>query len=297
MNDSQFADTIPPAALVPHDNETSVDVEFRGQFEAQVELLVEFGKAQAEFEALKKDTEGQSGHQRFKYMNFAVLRAAVVKPLAAHGIGFTQAFTSSRESAGSYMLLTSVVAGHGAMMICRQWWPTETGSPNAHDGQTRNVRDLGGLMTYYRRYAAQTLLVVEGDRDEDSNPEPTPYGRRETPPSSSGQKPKGRGGRPSHRDAAVDREQDYNGSPGEDKEPLPEKPRARTQEQNTRLKELFDMRYGAPEYSELSKEERAQMIKKDCYAWAKSVPNELTYDQAEAIIAKLCDITGGSNGS
>ena len=162
--------------------DTAWEPEFRGSLENQVKLIVALTAAMAEFKEIKKSVRGQTGKQEYKYAPLSSVIDASVPALAAQEIGFTQTFTSTDNPEDKRRLLTSILAGHGAMMIVKEWFVSNVGNPTQYDGKVKTIKDLGGLETYLRRYATQAILFVEGDRDEDQNPNPEPYNNR--PPTS-----------------------------------------------------------------------------------------------------------------
>ena len=169
--------------------DTAWEPEFRGSLENQVKLIVALTAAMAEFKEIKKSVRGQTGKQEYKYTPLSSVIDASVPALAAQEIGFTQTFTSTDDPADKRRLLTSILAGHGAMMIVKEWFVSNVGNPTQYDGKVKTSKDLGGLETYLRRYATQAILFVEGDRDEDQNPNPEPYNDR-PPTSQSKQQPR-----------------------------------------------------------------------------------------------------------
>jgi hypothetical protein len=70
--------------------------------------------------------------------------------------------------------VTTVVAGHGALLESRLGFKAEG-----------NIKDLGGLSTYMRRYGYRAVFLLEGDDDIDNDGEANPpvnQQRRREPP-------------------------------------------------------------------------------------------------------------------
>jgi len=165
--------------------ESATSIHVVGGQEARQAFWSAFAQAQANFEAIHRDREGQKGNQRFQYATLSSILRATVPHLAASGIAFQQ---HANSDGGTTTTITTILAGHG----CEVWSSLSfERSPWGAEGKYGEfgVQDYGKLLTYFRRYATQTVLCVEGDRDVDDGDSPASIPSRgeqrsrQTPPS------------------------------------------------------------------------------------------------------------------
>ena len=116
-------------------------------------LFEALAKAQAEFEAIPEDAQGQIGKdRRFKYADFMTLIRHTRPYLVKHGLLLIQPLHYQDGMA----VTTTIIAGHGARI-----------ESSFAFGADPNPQEFGRAHTYYRRYQLQAILGIEGeDADE-----------------------------------------------------------------------------------------------------------------------------------
>jgi hypothetical protein len=132
-----------------------------GTTEAFCKLLVEMSAAKTEFDKLKKNKlvsyhDAKGKLIQYPYSPIADLDAVSQTALAKHGIGVAFLLTRPDEDT---VTITALVAGHGVILeyVAQLYGASD-------------IKDMGGLTTYMRRYMWQCLFSVEGDRDADEIP-------------------------------------------------------------------------------------------------------------------------------
>jgi ERF superfamily protein len=138
-------------------------------------LYEELAKAQAEFTAVPKTSDGQIGQQKFKYAGYATLVRCVRPALSAHGITLFQPL----HSRGGMAVTTTILAGHGASISSSFEFKAAFTKKQKDGTVVDDPQEFGRAHTYYRRYQLQAMLGIEGDKDADDladvNTEKTQY--------------------------------------------------------------------------------------------------------------------------
>ena len=267
--------------------DTAWEPEFRGSLENQVKLIVALTAAMAEFKEIKKSVRGQTGKQEYKYAPLSSVIDASVPALAAQEIGFTQTFTSTDNPEDKRRLLTSILAGHGAMMIVKEWFVSNVGNPTQYDGKVKTIKDLGGLETYLRRYATQAILFVEGDRDEDQNPNPEPYNDR-PPTSQSKQQPR----KPAPKQQPLPQAEATDRSA-----PQPDVAKTEPQPTTQTQKETISALYQRLLPAGLTREQMRQKTGRDIHKRTGVSVRDLDFGRAAALIIQLQEELNKQNAS
>lgn len=122
--------------------------------------LAALAEAQAEFEPVHKDREGQIGNVMLRYADLAQLRKATTKALSKHGISCPQ-FLVDAQTEGKRCVVT-MLYGKGGMVVARYTYD-----------EAEDIRQDGKVSTYARRYGYQAVLGLDGDQDEDTQAAPT----------------------------------------------------------------------------------------------------------------------------
>jgi hypothetical protein len=134
-----------------------------GTIEARAKLWAELAMAIAEFPPIPKNkhvkfySKKVGGFIEYDYSTYAAIRSAVDAPLGKHGI-----VAMSFPHEGPDYVVTTLLAGHGAEV----WATLVCPLPDGMD-----IKVLGGLFTYLRRYGLQQVLCREGDVDADDLPD------------------------------------------------------------------------------------------------------------------------------
>jgi hypothetical protein len=154
-----------------------------GTPEARATLFGELAKATAAFKRVSKERDvsfptrrkdGSRGPDvEYSYATYASHRNAIDDALGEHGIVCIAAPHGMTNN-----FVTTCLAGHGAEL-----WSTIKIQPV----QGMDVKQLGALFTYYRRYQLAAMLGLEGERDADEmpaeqlRPEPAPKPQARSP--------------------------------------------------------------------------------------------------------------------
>jgi uncharacterized membrane protein len=134
-----------------------------GTIGARAKLWSELAAAIAEFPPIPKNkhvrffSKKVNGYIEYDYSTYSAIRTAVDGPLGKHGI---VALSFPHEGPG--YVVTTLLAGHGAEV----WSTLVCPLPDGLD-----IKILGGLFTYLRRYGLQQVLCREGDVDADDLPD------------------------------------------------------------------------------------------------------------------------------
>lgn len=126
------------------------------QPDATAQLYAALAKAQGAFSPIKKDRDGQTGNQKFKYADFDQLIAATRPALVENGLAVIQLINSGAD--GSSSIETRLVHQSGACVTA----VLTIARPNFE-----RVQDFGKLISYLRRYAYSAILCLAADDDED----------------------------------------------------------------------------------------------------------------------------------
>lgn len=124
--------------------------------DATAQLYAALAKAQGAFSPIKKDRDGQVGHQKFKFADFDQLIAATRPALVANGLAVIQLIKSGAD--GASIVETALVHESGASVAST----VLVARPNFE-----RVQDFGKLISYLRRYAYSAILCLAADDDDD----------------------------------------------------------------------------------------------------------------------------------
>lgn len=127
-----------------------------------IKLLAE---AQAEMPNPKKDTQGQTGHQTYKYATLDQVIEIVKKPLNSRGIFLTQ---PSALNAEGRMVVQTVVFYEGVQLVLDS-------KPYEYDS---DPKEFGKRETYARRYSLLTAFGLAGEEDTDGDTGPAKPARK-----------------------------------------------------------------------------------------------------------------------
>lgn len=117
------------------------------------EIAAALAKAQGEMSnAVMNRT---NPHFKSKYADMASVLDAIRKPLAVHGIAFSQAVEIRQ---GGQVLVTKLIHSSG------QWLGSEFPLPT-----TARIQEMGSALTYARRYSLAAIVCNSADEDDDAN--------------------------------------------------------------------------------------------------------------------------------
>src|SRR5690606_1660290 len=109
------------------------------QPDAIAQLYTALAKAQGDFTPIKKDRDGQTGNQKFKYADFDQLITATRPHLVANGLAVIQLINSGSD--GTSSIETRLVHQSGASIAS---------SMTIARANYDKVQDYGKLITYLR---------------------------------------------------------------------------------------------------------------------------------------------------
>jgi len=130
----------------------------------QAALYGALALAQGEFKSIAKNRTvriaSAKGSYTFRYADLEAILSACRPALAKNGLALVQTLESVPD--GGTLLLTEIVHKDGGRIM------SEVKLPRYDNGDPKS---FGGLVTYYRRYAACPMLGVSADDDLDENGE------------------------------------------------------------------------------------------------------------------------------
>jgi len=136
--------------------------------EETVDLIKAIGKVSFECPAFTRDTDGQTGNQKYKYTPLENI-LTVLKPICQkHGLVVVQLPVVSEENHHTGVITR--VYHEGGMLHNTIFHPAELGGRDA-------IKDQGGVITYLRRYALVSifgLVLVGEDWGGDGSPATKP---------------------------------------------------------------------------------------------------------------------------
>lgn len=118
-------------------------------------LFTAISKAQGEFTSVKFDATNPFFNNS-KYATLSATQEMYRPVLAKHGLGLIQSITVEGED---YFLETLVIHASGQFISDRLKLMIDR----------KNMQGLGSAITYAKRYAAQSILGICGDDDDDGN--------------------------------------------------------------------------------------------------------------------------------
>jgi hypothetical protein len=126
----------------------------------EAELAKSLAAAQKDLKAPKFDSQSMAfGGRPYKYASLAAVTAAARSALAAHGISILQPATTAE---GRICVETVLIHASGAK------WSTGTLSMPL----PVKIQDIGGVLTYARRYSLCAALAIAAEDDLDGAEEP-----------------------------------------------------------------------------------------------------------------------------
>ena len=122
------------------------------------EIAAALAKAQGEFPEITFDSEVEvtmksGGKYRFKYATLTNIIRATRPALSANGLALVQTFENTA-------LTTRLIHSSGQQLTSTIELPIDDSMSN---------QDIGGVMTYFKRYSISAILGVSADADDDSN--------------------------------------------------------------------------------------------------------------------------------
>lgn len=140
-------------------------------------MAIALGKAQAEFPIVAKDKtvkkkgkskQGNDFEYSYKYADLTNVIEAIRGVLHKHELAFTQLPTFHGEK---FVLVTRIWHSSGEEIV--SIWPLAA---------MADLQDMGGQLTYVKRYALTAALGIAADEDVDGKPkEPEKEGKRNAP--------------------------------------------------------------------------------------------------------------------
>lgn len=142
--------------------------------EARKKYFADFAKAQGAFKVNAKNQEvtvvstkdGKVTKYTYKYLTLSELTEIIRKPFADNGIHFTQKIKVNykNERMAFVTIVTSFRHSSGY-----EDEPNELVLPAYLSGSQKDIQTLGGVFTYAKRYALQSLVGISADEDDDAN--------------------------------------------------------------------------------------------------------------------------------
>jgi hypothetical protein len=123
------------------------------------ELMAALAKAQGKMTGALKDCSNP--FYKSKYADINSVWTACREPLSENGLAVTQ--TIQEKDNGEIYLRTTL--GHAS----GQWMSSVMPIRIRVDGKKNELHELGGCLTYLRRYALSALVGVTADEDDDGN--------------------------------------------------------------------------------------------------------------------------------
>lgn len=142
-------------------------------------LFAALAAAQGEFDEVKRTATVDfraGGHRvNFRYAPLSELYRATRPALAKHGLALLTPWASAGEAADADGVIEAVYE-IAAILTHKDGGRIEAhvrfGADLARRGDTLDIKLLGALITYQRRYAINALLGLDGDPDADDVPTP-----------------------------------------------------------------------------------------------------------------------------
>lgn len=124
------------------------------------QIAAALAAAQAEFEPIKFDArvtvrpkDPSKGSYTFEYATFANILASTRKALSKNGLALSQTFENT-------ILTTRLLHSSGQQLKSTIDLPIDPKMSN---------QDIGGVMTYFKRYAFSALIGISAEADDDAN--------------------------------------------------------------------------------------------------------------------------------
>jgi hypothetical protein len=130
------------------------------------DLITAIGKAKAKFGKVKKAANGQVGRVTFKYSDLQHLLDQTESALLEEGVVVLQPLSTAENG---LQRVSTVVAGHGGMIVCHSEFDPAWGSRTGDTG----IKDLGLTQTYFARYQYRQIFGLVGEDADDHTHNPT----------------------------------------------------------------------------------------------------------------------------
>lgn len=161
-----FADPEPPKHEA---QQWSGPVQIYGSREARLQLVQALAAAQETLDTIGKGTTGQVGKRNFSYSNLLDIMRVVRPALKSHGLCVLQPISSS-PLGEEWQSVTTIIAGHGAEIVATYDYHRRAQEMDDKNDGSTPVQRWGKVLTYVRRYAIQSMFVLQGDADADDGP-------------------------------------------------------------------------------------------------------------------------------
>lgn len=151
----------PPAPALPVDRAPQTSFAIHGE---PSKLFSALAKAQGAFSKIVRDVTvnvrtRDGGSYSYEYAPLERVLEACIPALSANGLALIQ----PPHGSGRFVVRTLLTHESGAYIECL------AALPAPKEGAEQKMQDLGGQMTFMRRYVAQALLGVSAEDDDDAN--------------------------------------------------------------------------------------------------------------------------------
>ena len=119
------------------------------------EIATALAKAQAKIDTIRKNQTADAGSYQYEYADLAAVLEGCRSHLAAEGISVIQAPYTDDD--GAIGIATRLIHSSG------QWIQSSVG----HNMTLKRWQDLGGALTYLRRYTYSAMIGVASEEDAD----------------------------------------------------------------------------------------------------------------------------------
>ena len=142
--------------------------------EARQQFFTAFAKAQGAFKVNSKNQEvtvcsqkdGKWTKYTYKYLTLSELTEIIRKPFADNGISFEQGLNIEYKSEKMAFVTVTTIFRHSGGYESE---PKHLSLPAYLDGKAKDIQTIGGVITYTKRYALQSLVGISADEDDDGN--------------------------------------------------------------------------------------------------------------------------------
>lgn len=147
---------------------------FKNNEESRQKYFAAFAKAQGSFKVNAKNQEvtvcsqkdGKWTKYTYKYLTLAELIEIIRKPFAENGISFKQEIAIEYKNERFAFVIITTFFRHSSGYEDDQHSLT---LPAYLEGKPKDIQNIGGVITYGKRYALQSLVGISADEDDDGN--------------------------------------------------------------------------------------------------------------------------------
>lgn len=144
--------------------------------EARQQFFTAFAKAQGAFKVNSKNQEvtvcsqkdGKWTKYTYKYLTLSELTEIIRKPFADNGISFEQGLDIEYKSEKMAFVTVTTIFRHSSGYESE---PKHLSLPAYLDGKAKDIQTIGGVITYTKRYALQSLVGISADEEDDDGNE------------------------------------------------------------------------------------------------------------------------------